>query len=537
MNLRALSLVVIVRVFVYHALGGSLAPAAAGQPEPTRHWACIPSVIRADGVESFRIEVTVNSGATDVSLGELSGFVDLGAPTSLDINDDGTGADRVAGDGVFTAGPFVYDTDMSFPDYFARDPSSPSGLFQASVVEVRWTDETGASAQFLLPPTVGLLRSELPVVRRIVPDANRSLSPHVLNLRTTGSPVQRTLRGLENALPGLTRQALGSIADRVDFLVFLSVDKVELVPSGAAQNFQAGRHLRVQTEFTGTALPVMDDSAAYGSSGSLLGINVLDGLGRGVRSANATRELLRHWSAYVPDTLLSLDGSYRPQSSAASLVGGFRWVRNRDGTYTRDCDVGRNGAYRAPPIDLYFMGLIEAADVAPIMLSDPDEPLECGATVTGPIIEVGIDTIMGSYGERLPRPAQAQRDFRIAFVVASEDRLLNKTELTFYDRLAEHYVSAVPPGDADPYLGDNWASIDRFFGESVRGRTELPLIDDADTDQDVDRDDFAVLAGCVDGPAARARVECTPWDRDEDGRVSLADVALFALFFTGSDWP
>src|SRR4026209_1623789 len=78
---------------------------AASLPAGTRAWEVIPGVVRSDGSETFRLEVNVNGPVQSVGL--FVQYPVLAAqPGPHTRKDDGTGQDRVAGDFVFTAGPF-----------------------------------------------------------------------------------------------------------------------------------------------------------------------------------------------------------------------------------------------------------------------------------------------------------------------------------------------------------------------------------------------------------------------------------------------
>lgn len=190
-----------------------------------------------------------------------------------------------------------------------------------------------------------------------------------------------------------------------------------------------------------------DGTAAYGSDGVLLGANVLDAFSRGIRGGNATHELIHQWVSYTNTSLGLSDGTahYEARSSAASLVGGFQWVDNGDDTFTLNCDEGQNGAFHAPPIDKYMMGLIDGSDVPPLHVNDNiNFAADCGGTIQS-LLDMTIEDIQGVHGTRNPGPADAQHGFRIAFIAESHDRLLNLTELTYYNILAEHFTSPVPP--------------------------------------------------------------------------------------------
>ncbi len=53
--------------------------------------------------------------------------------------------------------------------------------------------------------------------------------------------------------------------------------------------------------------------------------------------------------------------------------------------------------------------------------------------------------------------------------------MLNPTELTYYDILAEHYTKPIPPAEPIPYVGANWPSVDRFFEEGTTWTTAIPV--------------------------------------------------------------
>ncbi|MCK4342146.1 MAG: hypothetical protein KAY37_10545 [Phycisphaerae bacterium] len=57
---------------------------------------------------------------------------------------------------------------------------------------------------------------------------------------------------------------------------------------------------------------------------------------------------------------------------------------------------------------------------------------------------------------------------------------------------------------------------------------------DLDGDNDIDLDDFDILAGCLTGPDVTIAPDCEPADLDLDGDVDLADFGLFQTAFTGS---
>jgi cysteine-rich repeat protein len=145
-----------------------------------------------------------------------------------------------------------------------------------------------------------------------------------------------------------------------------------------------------------------------------------------------------------------------------------------------------------------MMGLIEAGAVPPIRVS-AGSIITCGAPIGQVALTVTMEDIQAAHGVRTPGPAAAQRDFALAFVAESRGRLLDATEMTFYDILAAHYTRPLPPGEPDPYQGNGqWASITRFFGEGTTWRSDIVTCGNGRIEEGEECDDGnqAVGDGC-----------------------------------------
>ena len=500
----------------------------------TRAWESTPGVIRNDGLDTFRLQVNANGEVTRVTLDNISHYLVPPETPPFDLRDDGQNGDRIAGDHVFTSGMFRYDTAVSMPQFYWNDSSSPTGLYNTGVGTLTIEELDGTETTFLNNPAIGLLRFDIDKVDSFLLSPDILVSSHLINMRTGERETQRYLRFLGGDLRNLTNRIYEVLPDAVAFFVFISVDKVERLPRLSNANFNAGVHSQVRTNFSGTGLGLYDATATYGSGGVLWGVNVIDAYGRGAYSGNITHEILHQWVSFTGPSLgLSEGAHYKPRCSVGSLIGGFRWVDNGDGTFSRNCTEGRNGAHRAPPLDLYMMGLIDGDVVAPLYVSDPEGALDCGEVVDDPYLTVTVEDIHSVHGVRAPGPTDTQRDFTVAFVVETHDRLLNTAEMTFYEILAEHYTKPVPPEQLDPYVGFNWASIDRFFGEGTTWSTAIRVFHDADRDHDVDLGDFAAFGTCFSGPTGTFRPGCEIVDGDADRDLDLADFQLLQISFTG----
>lgn len=448
--------------------------------EPSRGWECIPSVIRDNGTDSFVLEVDVSGPVTGVAVSNVSTAVFV-PPQPLTLRDDGLGGDRVANDFIFTSGSFRYNTSWS-TGFYLNNVHSPYGLNFYDVARILVTELDLSVTEFLLRAQVGVLRSEITPTTVTTVTPTIAASSHMINVQTSGRETQHGLRGIESHQELLTIPIYDEFQDAADFFLFLSTDKIEVLPRTTFWNYVAGNYLVVQAYYTGTGLTPFDNSDDYGSRGRLQGFGRIDLGTRGVYTQNVTHELLHQWGAYISPALgLQTGTHYYAESSVGSLLGGFRWIDNGNGTFTLDCTEGRGaGAHDASLLDKYLMGLIPGASVVPMHVDhDLVFPDDCGGLITQSEIDrtTTIDDIQAVHGIRFPGYLTAQRNFSVAFVIESHDRLLNAAEMTFYEILTEYYTRLLGPGEPDPYVATtNWVPITRFFGEGTSWRSDFPVM-------------------------------------------------------------
>ena len=278
--------------------------ATSGLPAGTRGWETIPGVIRDDGLESLRLEVDVNGPVSRVTIDNVSLFLISSEPEPSELRDDGLNGDRVAGDFVFTSGPFRFDTSRTMPSFFLNDSSSPAGLSTLRLGTLSIEELDGTVTAFLIEPAFGILSSDIPQTNAITLSPSVAVSPHLINVRSNGRQSQLFLRFRTGSdLQALAQPIYEVLPDMFDFFMLFSMDHVERLPRTFGRNFVAGTHLQVKTDFTGTGLGPLDNTALFGSEGRLLGINVLDSYSRGISSRNATHEILHQWVNSISPTL------------------------------------------------------------------------------------------------------------------------------------------------------------------------------------------------------------------------------------------
>lgn len=452
------------------------APALTGQ----RSLETVPNAVRADGVETFRVEVDVHGEARAVTLEPWGNLFMVPGSGTLTLRDDGQEGDRAAGDFVYTSGEFRFNPAQPFPTPFYQDNTdSPPGVSITDVGIVKVTELDGAVSTFFNRAQVALLRPDLPTAPIQSLGSDIAISDHLINVRTAGQNTQRTLRGPEIIPERITKRVYQQLPDEFDFFNLFSTQKVEQLPFLSGANFVAGRHVTVQMEANGTGVTPFNNSATFGSGGRLSGINLLDAFDRGIWGANATHELVHQWSAYLSPTLgiSEFGGHFLPKTNVGSLVGGQQWLDNGDGSFTINFAEGRNGATYASPLDRYLMGLADRSEVSPLMVyssslqKSPDNPIVAADEI---VRTTTIDDIIAQHGLRTPGPETARRDFRIGFIAESDHRMLTPTEMTFYEILAAHYTKAIPQGEPTPYMGDGWSPVTRFFGEGASWSSLVP---------------------------------------------------------------
>jgi len=441
-----------------------------------RSWECIPSVIRADGIDAFYLEVNANGPVNGVTIPDPVACLVPPYAGPLVLLDNGTAGDRVAGDRIYTIGPFKHNLACALSEYYFQDPDSPAGLDVETVGDVVVEETDTSLSSFLLWPQVGLLRSDIPAVATTALAPDIVVSEHLINIRGTRGATQNFMRGGINHLATLCKRMYQVIPDAIDLLVFFSTYKIERLPRLSGPNFTAGVHSTVIVDYTGSTNLVSDISALYGSHGVLLGINVLDAFDRGATSNNAMHEITHQWSAAIDNSFGLTEGAhYKPSSSAASLVGGQEWIELGGGQFRLNCEEGRNGAHHAPRIDKYMAGFI--INPGPSYVLHQNDALSsplffCDSIITS-ANNVTISAIQVVHGVRTPGPGLARRSFDVAFVAESCSRMLNPTEMTYYDILAGHFAKPIPAESPDPYLGFNWVPIERYWGEGTTWRTRI----------------------------------------------------------------
>ena len=102
--------------------------------------------------------------------------------------------------------------------------------------------------------------------------------------------------------------------------------------------------------------------------------------------------------------------------------------------------------YYYSPLDLYLMGMIPKEQVPPMLLIenssiDPARKPEAGVTISGIPHMVTIDDIIASMGERVPSSKDAQRQFKLAFILAASPGSFSGDELYPLETLRNGFLA------------------------------------------------------------------------------------------------
>jgi hypothetical protein len=194
----------------------------------------------------------------------------------------------------------------------------------------------------------------------------------------------------------------------------------------------------------------MDAGRALGSATRLKGLIhfPIDGL-FDLAETSCIHEIGHQWMSFLKLAALRRGQPHWPLGDVAygimgwSPPGGqgmefpFALVPQPNGDYLVQ---GAPAATEFNDLELYLMGLVPKEEVRPHFVFDNQDQaseLRPGGTLRGPVTRFTIDDVIAAEGgPRLPAPAEAQKEFRLATIVLSKDRLLSAAEMAFFDHLA-----------------------------------------------------------------------------------------------------
>lgn len=457
-------------------------------------WDVYPTAIRADGQDSFVIRVHIPQAVTSVQLKVRPGtegqtkYVKP-APTSftpITLKDDGQGADQLAGDRIFTAGPFKYDTTKTFPANMGSDSKSPTGIYQYAIGNLAITFQDSATYSFGgQSPVIGLVKSDVPAATVTDLSATVSAASHMIGVRyDTAYAAANLLRyytrtGDSDLTTGqqFVRSLYTVLPEQFDQMLLYPTYDILAVRNGfGGMNGVSGIHHDIVSNVQGIGKSLFNDSANWGTTGKLKNVSVFANTSAGF-GLMVQHEISHTWEAYIAHPVHSLanltPSNYGHWNTGNSISE--KWRDNGNGTFTLVCD---GSEYTSSTNMLqYLMGVIAPAQTQPVRVLTGDTSFgpgyECNKTITRSFATVPIEEIIAANGQRVPAAAQAQKDFRLLYVVQTFDRKLTATEMTYHNVLAKHLsLTGVATG---PIAGTAvpWRPLPTFF-TGTTWRTDVP---------------------------------------------------------------
>lgn len=263
---------------------------------------------------------------------------------------------------------------------------------------------------------------------------------NVTVMEVSGNYDEMTPEGKINSMPRelIAQEFYRTHKDEYDFLTIFSTFDFKIEREAVAF------YLGVKNDTLGIGSQIFDNGHFYGSGGKLQGTVDMGNIAKLASSPLDPgfefsldilgHEMLHRWSSFVkfrdssgnPSTaLLGKDGSHWSYllDTKGSLEYGNSWRDNGDGTFT---SVAARKYYS--PLDLYLMGMIDSSQVPPMLLIDnplidPKKVSGSGDTISGTPRYITIEDIISAEGERVPKAENAQKQFKMAFILVTPGTL------------------------------------------------------------------------------------------------------------------
>lgn len=449
------------------------------EPDTIRNNGIDNTVLGVEVLPACRSDLLRVEGKFDANIFNVEGGMPGSAAIGVQLKDDGTGEDKIAGDFIFTSGkirtkPHIPLSQWETPYEGINDLY----VLTAAQVQLVYSDGTVRMRRNL---QLFLLNETVPLINPTVRSITIQTSPHVVNMSDQFSAAAQYLRGMnvEQDIRLLTNQlynlALGT--DPYHFLVMTN-DKQIFLPEPNSRNGWAGTYRSLRRDFSGTGgTSYFDTDVAglFGSQGNLRHI-IFE------REPLSLLTLL-HETDHLPniDLVESLGLNtgrhFKDNHSSGGLVGGTTWIDNRDGTFT---SLGYSHQFmKMSKLEQYLWGWIRPDQVPPIYVAlNENQPFwQAGAIIHGPFKTVTIQDIIAQHGVRTPGPDTALRNFKIGYVYTTTGRLATATEMTARELLAQRlptlwsqatdglstmeFVTPLEPGPAiiEPFAGKTLDSL------------------------------------------------------------------------------
>ncbi len=439
---QKLAILAIVMILAAPVFSRANHPAAPGQ---AFLYAYIDPLIVFKGDEQTTLTLEV------ATTGEGIDSVELSRPIAAAMHDDGTHGDRLAADGIYTLDDIPHSTQYSVLRHGGTH--SPSARLRVVIERADKSAEEYslgigivAADQHFLPTRLGDRLYATRYAFFIVDPAGEVLG-------TADWPLGEIRCG--NANFAAFEKLYSVFPDRFDFVVVMPAHAIHDPTRSYAENVPY--FIRAKNDIANIGIPIYDNTADFYSAGRLMGI---------IYHSWGTGQILDHeighaWGATL-GSAYDLSGCdqcwgshWNPHSDIGGQMAAYLFhpdaeygaghlMDNGDGTWRIEREPGDNQPYS--DLDLYAMGLLAPAEVAPIhLLINPDTT--DALRVTAERVETyTIDDLMAAEGgERQPSQQASPKQFNIALVVV-KNKEFTAAEYAFYSLVARYFAST-EPGD------------------------------------------------------------------------------------------
>lgn len=363
---------------------------------------------------TYTLSSTTNLGPTVALFNEFGSFsVDGVTAGTIDLYDDGTHGDAVAGDRTYSRSGIGFDGVASY---------RCSRFASAEFLYARVSTPAAALVHVPSSSLIGVAGAAVPTT---VLDSKTQYSTYAANIVADSRDSLRK----EQA-----KQFYEHFADVYDFLVFVPEKGITA----------AGFNARVRNDVRGIGVDVFDDSPQYGSAGVLRAIVLID------LSAEPPllHELIHTWANAINPPFDATYLGHWGYSGVNGILGGFdpaKLVANSDGTFSVD-QVFTNGTAndvgKYAPLELYLAGLAPLSAVPTVPVFTNVQMVNGSSTrFRGTRADISGADIVARHGARVPSFAAAQKSFRIAFVGVTS-KPMNAAGMAYLSQLAQQVSGA-----------------------------------------------------------------------------------------------
>lgn len=368
----------------------------------------------------------------------------------IQLYDDGTHGDKVAGDGIWTLDSVsIYSLFISSPPYkWYRDSKYGSAVSLVFLLEWQLSDGTWDSDGFafigvgMVDPLStfdvqklgpGLWATEYALFIEDSLQSQRIFPGYPATGNTWASDLK----------PASTI-FYGYFPDAFDFLLVTPATPVWLPGTFCIE--RVPNQIGVKNDVEGIGLSKFDSTRAWGSQGKLLSV---------VYHSNGPFDILDHelghtWMAYI-DTLTVNNGGCGVHWAENQTIGGpmSLWpkvVESAPGVFkgeTQNLPGDLDGLFSS--LDLYLMGLKPLSEVPLIKrLNDPDYT-NIDTVRYSSVSVFDPQTLPARYGERRPAYPNAQHDFKMATIVVKPLGWTD-AEFAYFSILAKYTADTLDDG-------------------------------------------------------------------------------------------